>query len=228
MTRRCLHNHFTRWTALATLLLIGAISTASADKVTLEPSNWGKEEGEACIDCHRKSSAGLLAQWEQSAHAEAKVNCFDCHQADPSDDDAIEHEGSIISTIVSPKDCARCHETEFRQQQGSVHASTLSLIARKMPALGENLGGGAVLAAGCAGCHGSRVEVRGDGTLSPDSWPTRVSVVSIPTDPGDPAPPAMAGMALARPRPGSPLPARIATPAPTLPIARSISPPSTA
>lgn len=156
---------------LSALLLIGVASPAAADKVTLDPGSWGKEEGKACIDCHRKSSAGLVSQWEQSAHATAKVNCFDCHQADAADDDAIEHEGSVIATIVSPKDCARCHETEFRQHEGSVHVATLARIARQLPTLGENLGGKAVIAAGCAGCHGSRVEVRGDGTLSPDSWP---------------------------------------------------------
>ena len=99
------------------------------------------------------------------------MNCFDCHQADPGDDDAIDHEGAVIATIVSPKDCGRCHDTEHRQQEGSVHAEAVSLIQNRIPAMTVNLSGSAMLAGGCAQCHGSRVEVRGDGTLNPDTWP---------------------------------------------------------
>ena len=97
------------------------------------------------------------------------VNCMDCHQAEATDPDAIKHEGQIIATIVSPKDCARCHEVEFRDQQGSVHAEAYSLIKDRIPALADNLTGVAVhAAAGCDQCHGSRVKVKGDGTLDPD------------------------------------------------------------
>ncbi|MEN8214154.1 MAG: cytochrome C552, partial [Pseudomonadota bacterium] len=98
---------------LPTLLLLN--TSALAAKVTLGPESWGHEEGKACIDCHSKSSAGLTHQWKQSAHAEANVNCMDCHQAYEDDVDAMEHEGSVIATIVSPKDCGRCHETEFKE-----------------------------------------------------------------------------------------------------------------
>ncbi|MES9843445.1 MAG: multiheme c-type cytochrome [Candidatus Sedimenticola sp. PURPLELP] len=153
-------------------LALALFSTVSpAAKVTLEPSNWGLKEGQACIDCHKKSSAGLTMQWQSSAHQEAGVNCLDCHKAEPSDDDAKEHEGEIIATIVSPKDCGRCHNVEFKQQQGSVHANAVALIADRLPAMVENISGPAVLAAGCAQCHGSEVKVKGDGSLDPDTWP---------------------------------------------------------
>ncbi len=149
----------------------GVISVCFAEKVALEPSNWGIEEGKACISCHKKSSAGLTHEWENSAHAAAGVNCLDCHLADQVEKDAIEHEGSIIATIVSPKDCGRCHTKEFRETEGSVHSKALSLIKNRMPALADNLSGKEMIAAGCAQCHGSKVEVRGDGTLSPETWP---------------------------------------------------------
>ncbi|RKZ91268.1 MAG: cytochrome C552, partial [Gammaproteobacteria bacterium] len=60
-----------------------------AAKVTLDSSSWGLEEGKACVDCHSKSSAGLTHQWKNSAHAQANVNCLDCHQAYEDDVDAI-------------------------------------------------------------------------------------------------------------------------------------------
>ncbi|MEW7979532.1 MAG: multiheme c-type cytochrome [Candidatus Sedimenticola endophacoides] len=36
--------------------------------------------------------------------------------------------------------------------------------------MAENLGGPALVAAGCAQCHGSTVKVKGDGTLDPETW----------------------------------------------------------
>ena len=148
-----------------------SLPRAMAEPVKLAPDNWGLEAGKACVDCHSKSSAGLTRQWQQSAHAEAGVNCLDCHQAEAADKDAIEHEGSVIATIVSPKDCGRCHEPEFQQQEGSVHANAVALTRSRLPALADNVSGREMIAAGCAQCHGSEVEVRGDGSLSPDTWP---------------------------------------------------------
>jgi hypothetical protein len=157
--------------SILTLLLSLAAFVAHADKVSLDPGNWGLAEGEACISCHKKASAGLAHEWETSAHAEAGVNCLDCHQADQMDKDAIEHEGSIIATIVSPKDCGRCHTKEYQETEASVHSKALSLITKRVPALAGPLGGKSIASAGCAQCHGSRVKVRGDGTLDPATWP---------------------------------------------------------
>jgi len=160
----CFHLFFS-----GSLLLFSSYAVAA--KVTLEASNWGLKEGEACISCHTKSSAGLTHQWKNSAHAKASVNCLDCHQAYEEDADAMEHEGSIIATIVSPKDCGRCHTTEFKQQTGSVHAKAVDIIKNRMPALAEHFGSPSINDAGCAKCHGSEVIVKGDGTLDPTTWP---------------------------------------------------------
>ncbi len=145
-------------------------STQSAE-LSLDPSAWGDPAGEACVSCHAKSSAGLTNQWRQSRHAEQRVNCLDCHRADPDDPDAITHEGAVIATLVSPKDCGRCHAAEYEQQRGSVHAEAASLIEHRLPALASHLGGPAIVAAGCDQCHGSKVNVRADGTLDAATWP---------------------------------------------------------
>ena len=159
--------------AMSTLLLSGSLLSGSvmAAKVKLDPSHWGNPAGEACVSCHAKASSGLASEWRSSAHQAAGVNCMDCHQADRSDVDAIEHEGQIIATIVSPKDCARCHEKEYQEQQGSVHAEAFSIIESRLPALADNVGGPEMRVASCDQCHGSRVKVRGDGTLDSATWP---------------------------------------------------------
>jgi hypothetical protein len=156
------------WAGLGLLCL--ALPAHSA-KVELDPSNWGHEAGEECVSCHTKASAGLAQQWRDSAHAKAGVNCMDCHAADAAEADAIEHEGRVIATIVSPKDCGRCHTVELEEQQGSVHAEAYAIIKDRIPALAHNVTGPAMQAAGCDQCHGSRVKVKGDGTLDPDTWP---------------------------------------------------------
>lgn len=155
------------------LLLLGWMlaGPALAEKVKLDPSHWGHEAGEKCVSCHSKASSGLASQWRESAHHAAGVNCMDCHQAERSDPDAIVHEGQIIATIVSPKDCSRCHQKEYEEQQGSVHAEAFALIEARLPALADHVGGPIMRAASCDQCHGSRVNVQGDGRLDPTTWP---------------------------------------------------------
>ena len=158
--------------AIAFSVLVAlSLSSADAAKVTLDPGQWGHPAGEACVSCHLKASSGLAAQWQASAHQRAGVNCMDCHQATAADADAREHEGQVIATIVSPKDCGRCHTQELEEQQGSVHAEAYAIIKDRVPALAQNLTGAAVQAAGCDQCHGSLVKVRGDGSLDPATWP---------------------------------------------------------
>jgi hydroxylamine dehydrogenase len=145
--------------------------SAFGAKVTLDPENWGDERGKECVSCHKKSSSGLAGQWESSAHADAGVNCMDCHKSDAADVDSIEHEGHVIATIVSPKDCGRCHTTEYQQHKGSVHAEAVAQMQSRAQPLGLDLGGPAIKVLGCDQCHGSVVKVRGDGSLDPATWP---------------------------------------------------------
>lgn len=158
-------------TVLLLATLAFTITGAIAAKVTLSPDQWGHPEGQACVSCHDKASPGLTHDWRESAHRQAGVNCLDCHQAQLGDPDAITHEGQIIATIVSPKDCGRCHSKEYEEQKGSVHANAYALIIDRIPALAHNLTGPQMQVAGCDQCHGSEVRVRGDGTLDPATWP---------------------------------------------------------
>jgi len=152
-------------------ITIGCYQPLLAAKVELESSNWGKVEGKACISCHQKASPGINHQWKNSAHSQANVNCLDCHQANEDDADAFMHEGEIIATIVSPLDCGRCHETEFKQQSGSKHSRARESMKNLMPNVGQYFGDHADPEMFCSNCHGSEVVVKGDGTLDSAGWP---------------------------------------------------------
>ncbi len=51
--------------------------------------------------------------------------------------DAFMHEDALISIVVTPKDCAKCHETEFQEMDGSHHAKAGNILASLDNLMGE-------------------------------------------------------------------------------------------
>ena len=129
------------------------------------------EETSTCVTCHADVSPGIVGQWRNSAHAEVDVVCLDCHGADPTESDAFEHHGEAIAIIVSPKDCAQCHDLEFAQQKGSHHAKAGQILGSLDNLLGEVAGGEPFVNAGCRQCHGSVVEIDSTGRPTSATWP---------------------------------------------------------
>ena len=141
-------------------------------------------QSKKCIECHKKESQGLYQQWGSSKHYRANVGCYECHAVQEGDTDAHEHEGEKISTIVSPKDCSRCHAREVEEFAGSHHSKGARIIGsqdnilaeivegnRGMVTMGHPEGVSAAAVSGCWQCHGSEVKVLPDGTLDPATWP---------------------------------------------------------
>ena len=126
---------------------------------------------QACLACHQEITPQIIDHWKESGHAKKGVGCFECHQAKSGEPDAFDHNGYTIATIVSPKDCGRCHAKEFKEQQGSRHADAASFIGSLDNVLGEVVEGGPAATSGCKQCHGSTVKVLGDGKLDPATWP---------------------------------------------------------
>ncbi len=146
-----------------------------------------------CIACHSEKGAGkvIVEQWKNSKHAEVGVGCLECHAAEKDDIDAYEHEGSLIATIVTPHDCARCHEYEAEEFMTSHHADAGMIMGSLDNVLAEvveghtafNDGSNPAAASGCWQCHGSRVEILTDEEgnpayddngilkLDPKTWP---------------------------------------------------------
>jgi len=142
------------------------------------------EETKACVDCHKLENAPIYQQWGNSRHYRANVGCYECHMAEEGQSDAFHHEGQWVATIVSPKDCARCHVEEAEQFAHSHHSKGARILGSLDNVLAEVVegnrglitdafqhGNSAAAVNGCWQCHGSEIKVLAGGKLDPATWP---------------------------------------------------------
>jgi hypothetical protein len=142
------------------------------------------DETKTCLQCHKDINQGMYQQWGGSKHFGANVGCYECHKAEKGDADAMEHNGFTVSVIVSPKDCARCHEKEVKEFEGSHHSKAGQIMGSLDNLLAEVVEGNrgmktemfpngisAAAVNGCWQCHGSKVKVGKNGKLDPATWP---------------------------------------------------------
>ncbi len=168
--------------SLSALVILASLMafTASAQPLPAQLS----PESAACLECHKQETTGIYEQWGSSKHFRANVGCYECHKAEKGDPDALDHLGVLISVIVSPKDCARCHEREAKEFQSSHHAKAGRILGSLDNTLAEIVEGdkglvtpmfpqglSAAAVNGCWQCHGAEVKVQKDGTLDPATWP---------------------------------------------------------
>ncbi len=121
------------------------------------------------------------------------VGCFECHSLNiDSHKDNFRHMGFSINVIVTPNDCKTCHPAEAQQYGGSkksyayknlmgnpVYSALVSTITgmrkfEKNQLLSEKPSD-ATLHETCLGCHGTKVEVRGQKTLA-----TKLGEMQVP------------------------------------------------
>ncbi len=130
------------------------------------------KESQACIRCHQKMATPVVVQqWATSRHAADGIGCYECHQADKADPDALEHNGFTISLLVTPKDCAPCHEQEGKEFAASHHAAAGEILGSLDNVLGEVAEGPPAANSGCRQCHGGVVKVLAGGKLDAATWP---------------------------------------------------------
>jgi len=166
----------------ALLLSASLLATVALAKAPEKPAGAGLAKSEACLTCHEQGSPGIVDHWKGSGHAKAGIGCYDCHEAKKGEPDAFEHEGSVIATVVTPRDCARCHKNEDAEFEKSHHAKAGNILASLDNFLAETVEGartpfsphsatpGKVTAAtvngmasaqsGCLQCHGSKVALK--------------------------------------------------------------------
>jgi hypothetical protein len=124
-----------------------------------------------------KESPGIVTEWKKSDHASQKVDCYDCHKGKDGEPGVTQHEKDkagkpmFITTIVSPKRCATCHEKEVAQQQRSHHAKAGQILASLDNIMGEVIGGPAAVNTGCLQCHGGTVKLDASSEATPETWP---------------------------------------------------------
>lgn len=171
-------------TASAVLFGVVSISVLWTPGVAAYTLPELSEESKACIMCHRDDDPIIYEQWGDSKHFRGNVGCYECHRAEPDDADALEHLDWTISVIVSPKDCAKCHEKEVEEFAASHHAKAGRIMGSLDNVLAEvvegnrglvtpmfPMGVSAAAVNGCWQCHGSEVKVMEDGKLDPATWP---------------------------------------------------------
>lgn len=175
------------WMSAFVAALLAASGVALA-----APAATGLARSEPCLTCHEQGSPGLVSHWRGSGHAKAQVGCFDCHQATKGEPDAFVHEGEVIATIVTPRDCARCHKAEDAQFEASHHAKAGNILASLDNFLAETVEGArapfkphsptpgkatdpmvnglASVQSGCMQCHGAKValKTKDGGTVTVD------------------------------------------------------------
>lgn len=132
-----------------------------------------------CVDCHQNSTPGIIDHWKGSTHAQKGVGCIECHQAESDDVDGFNHYGAYIATIVTPKDCSRCHVQEGKEFAQSHHSAGGNILHSLDNFLAETVEGSrtpfnphsptpgkttdaqvngmAFAYSGCQQCHGSKV-----------------------------------------------------------------------
>jgi hypothetical protein len=161
--------------ALSLFFLGSLITVGFIESGRLLPEKKAKvvvtAKNEGCVNCHAEKSPGIVSQWKDSRHAPLGVGCVDCHQAKKEDPDAWEHEGSLVATVVSPKDCARCHAKVAKEFTNSHHAKAAQFIGSLDNFLGVVVEGAPAAIGGCQKCHGSTVKVLKSGKLDPSTWP---------------------------------------------------------
>ena len=182
-------------------LLVGTLSivflAASVLVVTAQP-NFAKvkeyriersvpPEAQACIACHQVTTPGIFADWAKSRHANANITCLDCHLVQPGDQDiAQDHEKYYsrsdlpwgeskykmsIASIVTPKDCSRCHPDEATQYSKSKHANTIEIMWMLDPWLNKGMNSDNERKTGCFNCHGTVIAIDENGKIDPGTWP---------------------------------------------------------
>jgi len=161
-----------RWiiAALSILLLGGLLLVAYREVKRQLPEEEQKpvvtKANEGCYNCHMQASPALVKEWEHSLHAKQGVGCYDCHKADQDQATAWTHQGAVISTIVTPKDCSECHPREFEEFTASHHARAGEIMASLDNVLADKAEGrpGYPYAAinGCWQCHGAILDFERD------------------------------------------------------------------
>jgi hypothetical protein len=144
-------------------------------------------EAVACIECHKATTPGVFADWARSEHADSNISCIDCHLIQPGDRDEAKGHAQYynrsdmpfgeqkyfapVASIVTPKDCSRCHPDETTQYSRSKHANTIEIMWKIDPWLNKGMNSDNERKIGCYNCHGTIVEIDDQGKIDPTTWP---------------------------------------------------------
>jgi hypothetical protein len=165
---------------LSLILVQGMEVVRRREEVGLVPAHIAiPTSSTRCVECHGKTSPGIVDHWKGSTHARKGVGCVECHTAAQGDVDGFAHYGFHIATVVTPRDCSRCHAKEATEFTHSHHAKAGNILASLDNFLAETVEGSRVpfnphsptpgkpdvdkvngmssALVGCIQCHGGKV-----------------------------------------------------------------------
>ncbi len=95
-----------------------------------------------CITCHEKKGIATkqIDAWKESYHAVMGVGCYECHDAQKGEFDAMlcPESDVLVARHPTPKDCAECHEQQVTEFAESKHAHQFWLFSNGDRAVFEN------------------------------------------------------------------------------------------
>ena len=157
--------------ACAVILVMWSSDWTDDDRILVQQI----PDDSACMACHNLSTPFIVDDHLAGEMGEAGIRCTDCHFAEPTDGDAVSHNGFTISTTPSPGDCSRCHQSQVTQFESSKHFvgwTKMEASARYLDIPVE------LRLSMCEGCHNIG-KVHADGTQGKcDSCHTRHSFSS--------------------------------------------------
>src|SRR5579864_1795729 len=167
---------------LVSLVFVQYMEVVRKKAETGEPRIVIPTSSKQCIDCHQQSTPGIIDHWKGSTHARKGIGCVECHQAEKGDVDGFDHYGQHIATVPTPRDCSRCHKTEYEEFENSHHAKAGNILASLDNLMAETVEGSRVpfdphsptpgkgkidkvngmasAFTGCQQCHGSKVALQ--------------------------------------------------------------------
>ena len=65
---------------------------------------------QVCVECHKKNTPNIVADWQLSKHSQNDVACSTCHGEEHHSAGTVE-----LAKIPTPEKCAECHEDRVAQ-----------------------------------------------------------------------------------------------------------------
>jgi len=130
-------SHVKLLTYCVAIVLLAGVFGDSATADNSAPVNQNNkilsDETTECLECHLEATPFVVNDWKRSKHYFNGTGCYECHQSDEANPAAYKHNGYVISTLVTPKQCSNCHPGVVEEYTNSIHSKS-GLIAHNAEA----------------------------------------------------------------------------------------------
>ena len=102
-------------------LVVMAIGRGAGGAAEEEPVNALANSNDECVECHERTTPGIVEQYGHSTMAAAEVSCRDCHEVEADYPGAMGHEGTHVLNQPTTAVCEQCHQQQVAQFNASRH-----------------------------------------------------------------------------------------------------------